>query len=101
MQRNARIQVQQRAGQEVKPAACILCTYVGFIAGSLQAMALPDKWEGLGVVLLVTIILVIAGMVHTRGKRKPGKVKTNKAIPRRSSARKRSAVKSKMKVVKS
>jgi hypothetical protein len=60
-------------------------------------MALTDRWEGIGVLILVTIVLLIAGMVNTRGKRK---VKPNKTIPRRSSA-KRSAAKSKMKVVKS
>lgn len=71
----------------MRPAIYILFTYIGFVAGSLQVLAFSDKWEVLGVVILVTIIMgSIAVMRTQRPQKKP------KAIPRRASvARNRSA----------
>jgi hypothetical protein len=77
----------------MKPAAYFLCTYVGFAAGSLQVLAFKDRWEGLGVLILITIILLIASMVHVRHS-KPQKLK-NRVV------RKRSVIKGKAKVLKS
>jgi hypothetical protein len=88
---------QEKAGEKVKPVASILLLYTGFVAGSLQAMAFPDRMEGIGVILLVTIALIIVGIAHVRSKRK---VKPNKTMPKRSE-KKRSAVKSKIRVAKS
>ena len=75
----------------------LLMLYVGFVAGSLQVLAFSDKWEVLGVLLLVTIILIfILGAMSQRPAKK------GKAIPRRASvARNSRAGKSKLKVVKS
>jgi len=70
--------------------AHLLCIYIGFVGGSLQVLAFPNRWEGLGVVILVTIILLIAFMVHARGHKKP--VKPVQSLRRRSVA-KRSTVK--------
>jgi F0F1-type ATP synthase assembly protein I len=69
----------------VKPAH-ILCAYISFVAGSLQVLVFTDKW-GLGIVILITIILLIAGIAHVRNK--------PKVIQRKSSAKRRSATKSK------
>lgn len=79
-------------------AASILLLYVGFTAGSLQVLAFPDRWEGLGVLILITIILLIASMVHVRHS------KPQKAIPKKLKnrvVRKRSVIKGKAKVLKS
>jgi hypothetical protein len=74
----------------MKPAH-LLCIYIGFVGGSLQTLAFPNRWEGLGVVILVTIILLIACIVHTRGKDKPV-MKPVQNLKRRNVAMKRSAI---------
>jgi ABC-type transport system involved in cytochrome bd biosynthesis fused ATPase/permease subunit len=58
-------------------SAYLLCTYIGFVAGSLQVLAFADKWYGLGVLILITIILIIVCMVHARHS------KPTKAIPKK------------------
>jgi hypothetical protein len=79
----------------VRPVAAILFLYLGYAGGSLQVLAFRDKFEILGVLLAVSIILVcIAGAVH--GGRGGKKTRT---IPRTSVARNRKAGKSKLKVV--
>jgi hypothetical protein len=76
----------------MKHTSHLLLLYIGFVVGSLQVLAFSNKWEGLGVVILVTIILLIAGATHARGQSKP--------IQKRASiSKKRSAAKSKLKVV--
>jgi hypothetical protein len=72
----------------MKPAVSILLLYVGFTAGSLQVLAFKDRWEGLGVLIGVTMILLIVGMVSTRAK------KPTKAMPKKNVVRKRSKAKS-------
>jgi hypothetical protein len=73
----------------VKAVIAILWLYIGFVAGSLQVLAFSDKWEVLGVVILVTIILGSIAVMRTQ---RP--VKKPKTIPRRASvARNRSSVK--------
>jgi membrane protein DedA with SNARE-associated domain len=63
----------------MKPASTLLLIYLGYAAGSLQVLAFKDKYEILGILLAVSIVLVvIAGAVH--GARKP--VRT---IPKRAS----------------
>jgi uncharacterized membrane protein (UPF0136 family) len=74
----------------MKPAH-LLCVYIGFVGGSLQVLAFPNRWEGLGVVILVTIVLLIAFMVRARGAKKP--VKPVQSLRRRNV--KRSSVKDK------
>jgi hypothetical protein len=64
--------------------------YIGFVGGSLQVLAFSNRWEGLGVLILVTIVLILMCMVHTRGK-KP--VKPVQELKRRNVAKKRSAIK--------
>jgi membrane protein DedA with SNARE-associated domain len=77
----------------MKHISHLLLLYIGFVAGSLQVLAFTNKWEGLGVVILVTIILLIAGATHARWQ-------SSKPIPKRGSiSKKRSAAKSKLKVV--
>jgi hypothetical protein len=53
----------------MKHVSHLLLLYIGFVVGSLQVLAFSNKWEGLGVVILVTIILLIAGMTHAREKK--------------------------------
>lgn len=74
----------------MKLTASILLLYVGFIAGSLQAMAFPDKWEGLGVIIMVTIILLIAGIARARSKRKVKPIKKRSSVVRKRSAKSKS-----------
>jgi len=88
----------------MKLTVSLLCTYIGFVAGSLQVLAFTDKWAVLGVVLLVTIVLVVTAIVISQ---RPQGRKQAKTIPttipkRRSSskvAKNRSAAKGKVKVV--
>jgi hypothetical protein len=77
--------------QKMKPASHLLCTYVGFVIGSLQVLAFPNKWEGLGVVFLVTIILLIAGITHARGREvaKPIKKRASQSKSKLKAARRR------------
>jgi membrane protein DedA with SNARE-associated domain len=71
----------------VRPVAAILFVYLGYAAGSLQVLAFKDKFEILGILLAVSILLVIiAGAVH--GGQAKGK--QTRTIPRRSSAKNRS-----------
>ncbi len=82
----------------MKPAPSLLFTYIGFVAGSLQVLAFHEKWEGLGVLILITIVLIITCMVYVRHS------KPTKAIPRKLKnrvVRNSSKAKSKLKVVKS
>jgi hypothetical protein len=83
--------------RQMRPATIILFIYIGYAAGSLQVLAFKDKFEIIGVLLVVSIVLVIiAGAVHG-GQAKGKQART---IPKRASvARNRSAVKSRMKVV--
>jgi len=60
-------------------AAYLLMLYIGFVAGSLQVLTFKDKWEVLGVLLLVTIILIfILGVMSQRPQKKP------KPLPKRA-----------------
>jgi hypothetical protein len=84
----------------MRPATAILFLYIGYAGGSLQVLAFKDKFETLGILLAVSIMLVvIAGAVHgARGKKQHRTIPTS--IPKRSSTKNRSA-KSRMRVVKS
>jgi hypothetical protein len=53
----------------MKHVSHLLLLYIGFVIGSLQVLSFPNKWEGLGVVLLITIILLIAAMTHVKEKK--------------------------------
>ena len=81
----------------MRPVTAILFIYLGYAAGSLQVLAFKDRYEILGILLAVSILLVIiAGAVH--GAR--GGKKQTRTIPKRASvARNSKAVKGKLKVV--
>ena len=69
-------------------AAYLLMLYIGFVAGSLQVLTFKDKYEVLGVLLLVTIILIfILGTMSQRPAKK------GKTIPRRTSVARNSKAK--------
>ena len=93
--------VQEEAKPEMRPAAYLLCAYIGYAAGSLQVLAFKDRLEVLGILILVTIVaLIVLGTKTSMRMQQP--VKKSKAIPKRASVARRSkAVKSRMRVVKS
>ena len=79
----------------MKPAAYLLCTSIGFVVRSIQVIAFPK--HGIGIVILITIALLIAGIGRIRGAKKP-----KGAIPKKLKNRvvhHRKAVKGKLKVV--